>query len=117
MLRNTALTALLCIGSIAAAQESNQPVNDSNTPLHLLKPAYQKGYGVVTAEEVKQDMDRILHYLENNTPTRVVDSRTGSVITDYAKIDEHSQLERGAFRLASYEWGVTYSAMLSALAW
>ena len=114
MLRNTALTALLCIGSIAAAQESNQPVNDSNTPLHLLKPAYQKGYGVVTAEEVKQDMDRILHYLENNTPTRVVDSRTGSVITDYAKIDEHSQLERGAFRLASYEWGVTYSAMLSA---
>lgn len=114
MLRNTALTALLCIGSIAAAQESNQPVNDSNTPLHLLKPAYQKGYGVATAEEVKQDMDRILHYLENNTPTRVVDSRTGSVITDYAKIDEHSQLERGAFRLASYEWGVTYSAMLSA---
>lgn len=114
MLRNTALTALLCIGSIAAAQENTQPVNDSNTPLHLLKPAYQKGYGVVTAEEVKQDMDRILHYLENNTPTRVVDSRTGAVITDYTQINEHSQLERGAFRLASYEWGVTYSAMLSA---
>lgn len=25
-----------------------------------------------------------------------------------------AQLERGAFRLASYEWGVTYSAMLAA---
>ena len=114
MLRNSALLALLCIGSIAAAQETNQPVNDSNTPLHLLKPAYQNGYGVVTVDEVKQDMDRILHYLENNTPTRVVDSRTGTVITDYDKIDTNSQLERGAFRLASYEWGVTYSAMLSA---
>lgn len=114
MLRNSALLALLCIGSIAAAQETNQPVNDSNTPLHLLKPAYQNGYGVVTVDEVKQDMDRILHYLENNTPTRVIDSRTGTVITDYDKIDTNSQLERGAFRLASYEWGVTYSAMLSA---
>ena len=114
MLRNTALTALLCIGSIAAAQESNQPVNDSNTPLHLLKPAYQKGYGVVTAEEVKQDMDRILHYLENNTPTRVVDSRTGSVITDYAKIDEH----RATYTGISMSWETWAAPLLDYLtAW
>ena len=25
-----------------------------------------------------------------------------------------AQLERGAFRLASYEWGVTYSALIAA---
>ena len=29
-------------------------------------------------------------------------------------MDTNAQLERGTFRLASYEWGVTYSAMLAA---
>ena len=59
-------------------------------------------------------MDRVLRYLESNTPTRVVDKRNGKVITDYANMDTNAQLERGTFRLASYEWGVTYSAMLAA---
>ena len=40
----------------------------------------------------------------------MVDKNTGKVITDYATMGEEAQLERGAFRLASYEWGVTYSA-------
>lgn len=114
ILRNTALLACLSLGGIAMAQENNQPVNDSNTPLHLLKPAYRVGYGVVSADDIKQDIDRVLAFLKNNTPTQVVDSRTGAVITDYTNIDEHAQLKRGAFRLASYEWGVTYSAMLAA---
>ena len=59
-------------------------------------------------------MDRVLRYLESNTPTKVVDKRNGKVITDYANMDTNAQLERGTFRLASYEWGVTYSAMLAA---
>ena len=112
--RNTALLACLFLGGIASAQENGQPVNDSNTPLHLLKPAYRVGYGVVSADDIKQDMDRVLRYLQGNTPTHVTDSRTGERITDYARIDRHAQLERGAFRLASYEWGVTYSAMQAA---
>lgn len=88
--------------------------NDSNTPLHLLQPAYKVPYGELTVTEVKSDMDRVLHYLENNTPSRVVDKNTGEVVTDYSKITADDQLERGTFRLASYEWGVTYSAMLAA---
>ena len=56
----------------------------------------------------------VLRYLESNTPTKVVDKRNGKVITDYANMDTNAQLERGTFRLASYEWGVTYSAMLAA---
>ena len=43
-----------------------------------------------------------------------MDKTTGSEITDFSQIDANAQLERGAFRLASYEWGVTYSAMLAA---
>lgn len=95
-------------------QEQKEVINDSNTPLHLLQPAYNTPYGALTVEEIKSDMDRVLKYLEANTPTRVVNKETGEQITDYSKIDANSQLERGAFRLASYEWGVTYSAMLSA---
>ena len=68
-------------------------VNDSNTPLHLMQPRYQTPYGVSTAQEVKQKMDRVLRYLEKASP---------------------AQLGKGDFRLTSYEWGVTYSAMLAA---
>lgn len=105
---------LLLAGTDAVAQKKKEVVNDSNTPLHLLQPAYKVPYGALTVEEVKTDMDRVLHYLEKNTPPRVVDKNTGKVITDYAGMTADAQLERGAFRLAGYEWGVTYSAMLAA---
>ena len=111
---NFALLAALSAGLSAHAQKKNEVINDSNTPLHLLQPDYQVGYGIVSAEDIKKDMDRVLRYLESNTPTRVVDKRNGKVITDYANMDTNAQLERGTFRLASYEWGVTYSAMLAA---
>jgi hypothetical protein len=111
---NFALLAALSAGLSAHAQKKKEVINDSNTPLHLLQPDYQVGYGIVSAEDIKKDMDRVLRYLESNTPTRVVDKRNGKVITDYANMDTNAQLERGAFRLASYEWGVTYSAMLAA---
>lgn len=106
-------TLLLMAGTGVMAQKK-QVINDSNTPLHLLQPAYKVPYGTLTVSEVKEDMDRVLHYLEKNTPTRVVDKKTGKVITDYTTMNTDAQLERGAFRLASYEWGVTYSAMLAA---
>lgn len=88
--------------------------NDSNTPLHLLQPDYKVPYGELQVTDVKSDMDRVLRYLERETPMRVVDKESGKVITDYTLLNANSQLERGAFRLASYEWGVTYSAMLAA---
>lgn len=91
-----------------------QSVNDSNTPLHLLIPDYTVPYGISSVDSIKRDIDRVLHYLESNTPTRVIDQNTNAEITDYSTISTDSQIERGAFRLASYEWGVTYSAMLSA---
>lgn len=112
---------LLCMGvlmmmasSCAPTQEKKEEINDSNTPLHLLQPDYQNPYGVPSVESIKVDMDRILGYLEECTPARVVNKNTGETITDYAQINADAQLERGTFRLASYEWGVTYSAMIAA---
>ena len=56
-----------------------QQVNDSNTPLHLMKPAYTVGYGVSKPSDVKQTMDRVLSYISTVTPPRLVNSKTGKV--------------------------------------
>lgn len=56
----------------------------------------------------------MLAYLENTTPPVVEDKNTGNEIRDYKNLTPAAQLRRGTFRLASYEWGVTYSAMLDA---
>ena len=107
-------TWILFIMSCTPIKDNKEEINDSNTPLHLLQPEYQKPYGVPSVESIKADMDRILQYLVECTPTRVVNKKTGEQITDYTQIDSDAQLERGTFRLASYEWGVTYSAMIAA---
>lgn len=115
-LKRISLLAALAslVGMGACVQQEKEVQNDSNTPLHLLQPDYNTPYGPLTTEEIKEDLDRVLHYLEQSTPTRVVSKTTGKEITDYAQITTDAQLERGAYRLASYEWGVTYSAMLTA---
>lgn len=89
-------------------------VNDNNTPLHLMKPAYRVGYGIPTVDEVKQVMDRVLNYIDQETPAMLVDKRSGQEVTKLNNINEHSQLRQGGFRLTSYEWGVTYSGVLAA---
>ncbi|MDD4992375.1 MAG: glycoside hydrolase family 88 protein [Paludibacter sp.] len=103
-------TAITCKAQQATV--SADKINDSNTPLHLMKPEYKTPYGVAKVEEVKATMDRVLVFLEKATPTKVINKDTKAEITDYSKIDKNSLLERGQFRLASYEWGVTYAAML-----
>lgn len=106
--------AVLLVALPAVAQKKKTVVNDSNTPLHLLQPAYQGTYGDLSPEQVKKDIDRVFNYIDKETPARVVDKNTGKVITDYTTMGDEAQLERGAFRLASYEWGVTYSALIAA---
>ncbi len=90
-----------------------QQVNDSNTPLHLMQPEYVTPYGVATEQGVKEKMDLILRYLEKATPCVLENKNTGKAIT-VKQINENSRLRPGDFRLTSYEWGVTYSAMLAA---
>ena len=109
-----AFALLISVASPGMAQKKKAALNDSNTPLHLLQPDYVTPYGVLSTDEIKSDIDRVLRYLESCTPTRVVDKKTGKVITDYENMDQNAQLERGPFRIGSYEWGVTYNAMLIA---
>ena len=95
-----ALAAAACLCSCGQGAQNEKPaINDSNTALHLLDPDYVNPYGVPAKDAVKADLDRVLKYVTSETPVGVKEDGT---------------LERGAFRLASYEWGVTYSGMLKA---
>ena len=100
--------------SLFFAQRNVTNANDSNTPLHLLKPDYPIAYGIPKTEEVKVVLDKIHAYLNDVTPAEFINSKTGETLTDLSKIDENTALKKGDFRLVSYEWGVTYGAMLLA---
>lgn len=84
-IKTIALASLLM--PVMAFAQDNTTINDSNTPLHLLKPDYKHGYGVSTKQEVKAAIDRVMNYILANPQQ---------------------------FRTTSYEWGVTYSACLDA---
>ena len=92
------IVTMLCVTFGLATASAQQVINDNNTPLHLMKPAYKIGYGIPTTEHVKQTMDRVLRYIDAETPAEL----------------EGDHLKQGGFRLTSYEWGVTYSGVLAA---
>ena len=102
---------ILSLGHSVTAQETE--INDMTTPLHLLRPEYKVPYGDLTVEQVKTDIDRVFAYIEQHTPVRVLDA-DGKEVTDYRHIPHGATLDRGAFRIGSYEWGVTYQALLDA---
>ncbi len=99
------LTVTISLLTILAACNYNPhtdtgELTDANTPLHLLHPDYDTPYVIPQADSVKAVTDRILHYVDTTT---------------FMQLDESGRkLRRGTFRLTSYEWGVTYSAMLRA---
>ena len=104
-----AMALMMGFASLAMAQQ----INDNNTPLHLMKPAYKQGYGIPAKEDVKQTMDRVLKYIDAETPATLVDKHTGKEVSLKAA-NADTQLKQGGFRLTSYEWGVTYSGVLAA---
>ena len=102
---------ILSLGHSVTAQETE--INDMTTPLHLLQPEYKVPYGNLTVEQVKKDIDRVFAYIEQHTPVHVLDT-DGKEVTDYRHIPHGSTLDRSTFRIGSYEWGVTYQALLDA---
>jgi len=101
--------------STAAPSQSASPVS-GQSPFNPggLRPNYPVPYGPMTGEEITKVLNRVRAYLETNTPARIVNRQTGAEITDLSKPDPAATVERGAFLIVSYEWGVTYSGMLLA---
>ena len=111
--RKACLFAAAMVLASGTAWAQNAEINDMTTPLHLLQPEYKVPYGALTQEQVKADIDKVFAYIEQHTPVRVLDA-DGKEVTDYRNIPHGATLDRGAFRIGSYEWGVTYQALLDA---
>ncbi|MFD0990123.1 glycoside hydrolase family 105 protein [Mariniflexile jejuense] len=99
---------LLLFSSNVSAQE---PQNDVTAPLHLLQPDYPTPYGVQSVETITATLNRVYNFLESKTASKLIDSKTNKEITNLKNLDENTVFEPGAFRLTSYEWGVTYAGM------
>lgn len=109
------LAAAATVALTAAAALAQTPTgNDATTPLHLLKPDYPVPYGSTTPEAVTEVLRRVLGFAEASTPTGWVDPATRAPIADVKTARGAIAPTPGAFRLTSYEWGVTYSGMLRA---
>lgn len=111
MKRTIFFCALMALA--VAFAKGQTKVNDANTPLHLMKPKYKLAYGVSKPDDVRATMDRVLKYISAVTPACLVDAKTGKEVAP-ADANAQTKLKPGDFRLTSYEWGVTYSAMLAA---
>ena len=96
------------------AQQKAAEKNDVTAPLHALEVNYPVPYKAMSQQEIKTYLDRIYNYLDAVTPARMINKSNGKEVTDIARLDTNTIIEQKDFRLASYEWGVTYSAMLRA---
>ena len=83
-------------------------------PLSLATAKENVRYGIPQVNEVKEVMHRVLEYVDESTPVVIVDSKTLQEIARYKDINEDSRIKLGGYKMVCYEWGVTYSAMLSA---
>lgn len=105
--------SLLFLSKIYAQQKAAEK-NDVTAPLHALQPDYPVSYKAMSQQEIKNFLDRIYNYLDAVTPARMINKSTGKEVNDITKLDTNTIIEQKDFRLTSYEWGVTYSAMLRA---
>ncbi|MFI5129714.1 MAG: glycoside hydrolase family 105 protein [Chitinophagales bacterium] len=92
---------------------SQQRGNDVTVPLHALQPDYLVPYVIPVETSVKRILDRVFHYLDSTTPPVFINRVTKAVVSNVADPDTNTVLKPGDFRLTSYEWGVTYGAMLA----
>ena len=85
--------------------------NDVTTPLHAMKVDYPVPYEAPAKENVKAVLDRIFNYLNATTPAQMMNKQSGEIVNGIGQLDTNTVVKQGDFRLTSYEWGVTYSAM------
>ncbi len=84
---------------------------DANVPLHLLQPDYPFPYTTPQSEEIESEVTKIFKYISSVTPYSLIDTTNNTTISDYNNINRNTYIQKGDFRLTSYEWGVTYSAL------
>ena len=92
----------------------NAQTNDVTTPLHLMQPDYVTPYVIPEKNNIENVLNRVYVFLEENTASKVINASDNSEIKDFKKVKGKIKFAPGAFRLTSYEWGVTYAGMILA---
>lgn len=92
----------------------NKKITDSNSSLHLLQPDYGFPYESPSPESIEERLERMLLFLDMETPAGLVNQSGGDPVKDFSDITRNSRFAPGAFRVVSYEMGILYSAMLKA---
>ena len=111
-LRGYLFGTAICI--LFSIQPKAQEKDDVNTPLHLLPAQYATPYKAPDKAVVKEVLDRIFNYINQNTPPELIDTVIGKKINSPESLTNNVILKKGTFRITSYEWGVVYSALLNA---
>jgi unsaturated rhamnogalacturonyl hydrolase len=103
---------LLMLSSVIVFSANAQVKTANDASLHAMQPVYTVPYTPMPKEEIKKILDKVFNYLDAVTPAQMINKKTNEPVTDINKIDSNTVLQQGDFRITSYEWGVTYSAML-----
>lgn len=73
-------------------------------------PVYEVPYDFPTVEGVKEVLDRVRIYYESTSTLNIIDSETGTEITDFSVLNKNAQVSDGF----SSEWTYTHGVVLSA---
>jgi len=92
----------------------NAQTTDATTPLHLMQPDYVTPYVIPEKNNIENVLNRVYTFLEENTASKAINTTDNSEVKDLKKVKGKIKFAPGAFRLTSYEWGVTYAGMLLA---
>lgn len=73
---------------------------------------YPFTYAPATTESILANVDRVVKYIDERTPSKALDSTTGQPITDFSQPNPNYAPDKTGFSPTSYEWGVTYSGLI-----
>lgn len=108
------LSLVFVLTAAAVAPTPAEPAPPTAINAGRIPSAYPVAYAPATRQEIGAVLDRVLAYLEAETPVKIVDRDTGAPVADLAQLPAHPGFAIGTFFLTSYEWGVTYAGMLNA---
>jgi rhamnogalacturonyl hydrolase YesR len=112
-----AVFACFVLGGASLSAEGPFRNRDNPNPKDLSEGTYPIPYQRPTLDEIAEVLERVLGYLEETEPSRVVDQRTGAEITDFSVPNVHARIPRGdaeAFYPLDYTMGVVHSGLLLA---
>jgi len=105
---------IITLFAFAISTSINAQTTDATSPLHLMQPDYVTPYVIPDKDKIENVMNRVYVFLEENTTSKAINISDNSEVKDFKKAKGKIKFSPGAFRLTSYEWGVTYAGMLLA---